>query len=87
MKDVHGQLSDCVILGDKGYLSAGLQLNLFETANFQLETPIRATQKAFNVQPYIFRKARKRIETLYSQLCDQFQIRRNYTKSFNGFKI
>lgn len=86
MKDIQSQLSDCVILGDKGYLSAELQLNLFETANIKLETPMRANQKAFKVQPYIFRKARKRIETLYSQLCDQFQIRRNYAKSFDGFK-
>ena len=37
-------------------------------------------------QKYIFRKSRKRIETLFSQLCDQFKIRNNYAKSFNGFK-
>ncbi|HRS19295.1 MAG TPA: transposase, partial [Bacteroidales bacterium] len=37
-------------------------------------------------QDYIFRKSRKRIETLFSQLCDQFMIRRNYAKSFEGFK-
>jgi hypothetical protein len=30
----------------------------------------------------VLRKARKRIETLFSQLCDQFMIRRNYAKSF-----
>ncbi len=35
--------------------------------------------------PKVFRKARKRIETLFSQLCDQFMIRRNYAKSFAGF--
>ncbi|MEM9340796.1 MAG: transposase, partial [Bacteroidota bacterium] len=35
---------------------------------------------------WVFRKTRKRIETLFSQLCDQFMIRRNYAKSFNGFK-
>ncbi|NAW50038.1 transposase, partial [Elizabethkingia argentiflava] len=34
----------------------------------------------------MFRKPRKRIETLFSQLCDQFMIRRNYAKSFDGFK-
>jgi len=31
-------------------------------------------------------KVRKRIETLFSQLCDRFMIRRNYAKSFDGFK-
>jgi hypothetical protein len=32
----------------------------------------------------LLRKTRKRIETLFSQLCDQFMIRRNYAKSFQG---
>lgn len=30
--------------------------------------------------------AKKRIETLFSQLCDQFMIRRNCAKSFDRFK-
>jgi hypothetical protein len=29
-------------------------------------------------------KSPKRVETLFSQLCDQFMIRRNYAKSFQG---
>lgn len=40
----------------------------------------------FNPLLPIFIKARKRIETLLSQLCDQFTIRRNYAKSFQGLK-
>jgi hypothetical protein len=40
----------------------------------------------YKPQPYVFRKSRKRIETLFSQLCDQFLIRRNYAKTFEGFK-
>lgn len=47
---------------------------------------MRINQKNYKKQPYVFRKKRKRIETLFSQLCDQFMIRRNYAKSFNGFK-
>ena len=47
---------------------------------------MRRNQKEFREQPYTFRKSRKRIETLFSQLCDQFMIRRNYAKSFDGFK-
>ena len=31
-----------------------------------------------------FAKARKRIETLFSQLCDQFMIERNYAKDIEG---
>jgi hypothetical protein len=29
-------------------------------------------------------KARRRIETFFSQLCDQFMLKRNYAKSFTG---
>lgn len=86
LKDIKHQLSECVLLGDKGYLSVEQQLDLFESANIILETPMRKNQKGYKKQPYIFRKSRKRIETLFSQLCDQFMIRRNYAKTFDGFK-
>jgi len=86
LKDIKMQISDCTLIGDRGYLSAEIQLNLFETCNITLSTPMRRNQKEYKKQPYIFRKKRKRIETLFSQLCDQFMIRRNYAKSFQGFK-
>jgi hypothetical protein len=47
---------------------------------------MRNNQNNYKKQPYVFRKKRKRIETLFSELCDQFMIRRNYAKSFDGFK-
>lgn len=86
LKDINQQIKDCTLLGDMGYLSADYQLNLFESASISLETPRRKNQNDYKVQPYIFKKSRKRIETLYSQLCDQFMIRRNYAKSFDGFR-
>ena len=86
LKNIKQQMSDCVIIGDRGYLSETIQLDLFQTVNIKLETPLRINQKQYKTQPYIFRKSRKRIETLFSQLCDQFMIRRNYAKSFEGFK-
>lgn len=86
LNEIKHQLSDCVLLGEKGCLSASWQTDLFETVNISLETPIRGNQKDYRKQPFVFRKARKRIETLFSQLCDQFMIRRNYAKSFSGFK-
>jgi hypothetical protein len=86
LKDIKNQISDCTLIGDRGYLSAEIQLNLFETSNIKLNTPMRSNQKEYKKQPYIFRKKRKRIETLFSQLCDQFMIRRNYAKTFEGFK-
>jgi len=86
LKDIKNQFNDCVILGDKGYLSADYQLDLFESKQIKLEVPMRKNQHNYKKQAYIFRKKRKRIETLFSQLCDQFMIRRNYAKSFQGFK-
>ena len=86
LQEVKHQLSDCVLLADKGYLSASWQTDLFESVNIRLETPMRKNQHNYRKQPYTFKMARKRIETLFSQLCDQFMIRRNYAKSFSGFK-
>jgi len=86
LKDIREQLTDCTLLGDKGYLSSEIQIDLFNYANIELETPKRINQKDYKPQFYLFKKQRKRIETLFSQLCDQFMIRRNYAKTFEGFK-
>ena len=45
---------------------------------------MRRNQADFKPFNPVLRKARKRIETRFSQLCDQFMIRRNYAKSFQG---
>jgi hypothetical protein len=76
LKDIKQQLKDCTVLADKGYLSSNYQLDLFTSHNIKLEVPMRKNQKNYKDQPYIIRKSRKRIETLFSQLCDQFMIRR-----------
>ena len=86
LKDLKNSFSNCVIIGDKGYLSAEYQLDLFNTQKIKLETPMRNNQINYTKQAYVFRKVRKRIETLFSQTCDQFMIRRNYAKTFEGFK-
>ena len=86
LQDIKFQMSDCVLLGGKGYLFQTIQLDLFNEVNIELETPKRKNQKDYKPQFYQFKKYRKRIETLFSQLCDQFMIRRNYAKTFEGFK-
>ncbi len=83
---IENQIKDCTLIADKGYLSQEYQLNLFENSNIKLSFPMRKNQYNYKNQPYIFRKSRKRMEPLFSQLCDQFMIRRNYAKSFDGFK-
>ena len=37
--------------------------------------------------PFIFKKPRKCIETLFSQLCDQFMLKRNYAKTDSGIAL
>jgi hypothetical protein len=86
LKDVKELFSNCTIIGDKGYISRQQQLNLFETAGIQLEVPLRSNQKEHKPVMWILKKVRKRIETVFSQLCDQFMMQRNYAKSFTGFK-
>lgn len=86
LKDVQKLFSNCIITGDKGYISRQQQINLFESANIQLEVPLRNNQQKGEPIIRILKKVRKRIETVFSQLCDQFMIQRNYAKSFAGFK-
>ena len=70
--------------GDKGYIGADVQLDLFETAHIRLECPYRLNQKDRKPTFIPFAKARKRIETIFSQLTDQFLVIRNYAKMTNG---
>ncbi len=86
LKDVKELFSNCIITGDKGYISKEQQINLFETARIQLEVPLRANQQNQKPVMWMLKKIRKRIETVLSQLCDQFMMQRNYAKSFTGFK-
>lgn len=84
LNDVREQFSNCVLIGDKGYLSAQWQEDLFADRRIDLKTPPRKNQPDLPALPAEYRKARKRIETVFSQLSDQFMIRRNYAKSFAG---
>ena len=79
MKDVKHTYHDCSIYGDKGYIGADVQLDMFETVHIN-----RLNQKDWKPTFIPFAKARKRIETIFSQLTDQFMIIRNYAKITNG---
>ena len=85
LEDVkYSKLNNCTLIGDRGYLSATHQVDLFTSCKIELKTPQRSNQKGFKPFTPIFRKVRKRIETLFSQLCDQFMLKRNYAKSVSG---
>ena len=84
LQDIKLVYHDCSIFGDRGYIGKDIQLDLFESANIKLECPYRVNQKDWIPQFLPFAKARKRIETDFSQLCDQFMIIRNYAKDTKG---
>ena len=84
LQDVKYLYHDCSIFGDRGYIGAEVQLDLFETTHIKLEVPYRLNQKNWKPTFIPFAKARKRIETVFSQLCDQFMIIRNYAKQTKG---
>ncbi|NKB62498.1 MAG: IS982 family transposase [Gammaproteobacteria bacterium] len=84
LNDVKTQFSQCVLIGDRGYISRQYQDDLFEDNGITLAVPKRRNQIDYAPYPPVLRKARKRIETLFSQLCDQFLVKRNYAKSFEG---
>ena len=80
-------LNNCTLVGDKGYISSEYQLDLFSNCQVNLQTPSRSNQKNHKSFETVYRKVRKRIETLFAQLCDQFMLKRNYAKSVLGLSV
>ena len=78
-------IQDCELLGDKAFFSEPVQLSLFESINVMLKTPSKKNMKTLSQWNRKDAKARKVIETVFSQLDDQFLMKRNYAKSFLGY--
>lgn len=86
LQDVKDEIHHCILTGDKGYISKTIATDLFHQASITLEVPGRTNQKDQKKLMKPLSRYRKRIETVFAQLCDQFMIQRNYAKSFMGFK-
>lgn len=84
LKDVRYNLRNCTLIGDRGYISADYQLDLFSHSNIKLSTPMRRNQYHFVPFSKTKAKIRKRIETNFSQLHGQFLWNINHAKSFIG---
>ena len=85
LNDVKYDYHHCTIIGDRGYISKSIQLNLFEEAKIELEVPYRLNQKDWKPTFIHYVKARKRVKTDFSQIVDHFMINRNYAKQIDGF--
>lgn len=84
LENVRWKYHDYRMLGDKGYISSEVQKNLFEAANITLEVPYRLNQKNWPPPTWAYKRFRKRIETIFSQLNDILLMIRNYTKQSCG---
>ena len=84
LKDIKHLLNNCILIGDRGYISADYQSDLFTESNINLSVPMRKNQ--CNFVPFSKEKLRirKRIETNFSQLHGQFLWTINHAKSFLG---
>lgn len=79
-------LVDTRLIGDRAYRSESLQMELFEWAGIHLDVPYRRNQHDFKPYPKRLQIKRKMIETVFSQYCDDFNIKRNYAKTYQGLE-
>jgi len=82
----YGKMRNATLIGDKGYIQKEVKIDLFESFKIKLETPASANQKDQKHWHPIFRKCRKKIEILFSQLCNQMMSKINHAKSLEGLK-
>lgn len=84
LNDIKDELSNCILIGDKGYRSDPWRRTLFEYAGIELATPCRKNELIQYDMPEDYQRLRKRVEVVFSQLVDQFSIRKSYAKSQKG---
>ena len=62
-------------------------MDLFHSRQINLKTPMRFNQHVKESFPIIFKRARKGIAILFSQMYDQHMRKRNYAKTRAGLAI
>ena len=87
LNDIKEKFKNWELIGDRGYTSKELQVDLFNYSNLNLSVPMRKNQHGFVRFSYTKSKIRKRIETAFSQLAGQFTINVNFANSFEGLAV
>ncbi|MDI6735561.1 MAG: transposase [bacterium] len=84
--DVVDHCWNIFLMGDKGYIDKKQEDDLKRRRNITLLTPKRKNQKEQNSRwlNSFISKSRKIIETVFSQLTDQFNISKNRAKVYCG---
>lgn len=84
LNDIKENFRNCLLIADRGYISSGFQVDLFNHSRINLSVPMRKNQHNFVEFSRAKSRIRKRIETNISQLCGQFLININLAKTFQG---
>ncbi|KAA6327042.1 hypothetical protein EZS27_023937 [termite gut metagenome] len=87
LKEVKYTFSNCELIGDKGYISAYYQTDLFNQSQIKLSVPTRKNQLLPVELSKSKRRKRRRIETLFSQFKGQFSMDINFAKTFAGLAM
>jgi hypothetical protein len=82
--DIKENFQNCLLIGDRGYISKEFQVDLFNQSSICLSVPMRKNQHNFVAFSRIKSKIMKRIETNISQRCGPFSINVNFAKTFQG---
>ncbi|GAA4316658.1 IS982 family transposase [Compostibacter hankyongensis] len=84
LKEINHLPEQKFLLGDRAYISQAVQINLFDHYEVKLKVPFRHNQHHYRKYPKKNRSKRQMIETVFAQLCDHLNLRRNYARSFPG---
>lgn len=80
-----GNVPRCGVVPKFSDLCTEFQKNLLETASITLEVPFSLNQKNWRPPSWAYKRFRKRIETIFSQVNDNLMMIRNYAKQSCGF--
>jgi len=72
------------ILGDRAYISKTVQVDLFYNHEVKLTVLFRQNQHDYKKYPRKNKSKRQMVETVFAQLCDHLNLKKNYAKSYAG---
>jgi len=72
------------LLGDRAYISQTVQADLFTSYQVKLKVPFRYNQHEYRKYSRKNRSRRQMVETVFAQLCDHLNLKKNYAKTYAG---
>jgi hypothetical protein len=82
LKQIDNLPAKMEILGDRAYISKTVQADLFYNHDVKLTVPFRQNQHDYKKYPRKNKLKRQMVETVFAQLWDHLNFKRNYAKSY-----